>query len=92
LREGIKKIINKLQLYGFYNFNRLPIGQSVVNISHHEAEVYVLYDLRAHLSPSEECCNIERIKQAWKGAERENASLNLNIEVIWWYGSSCMTQ
>jgi hypothetical protein len=46
----------------------------------------------AHLSPSKECCNIKRIKQARKRTEREgNASSNLNIKVIWWYGSSCMT-
>jgi hypothetical protein len=44
------------------------------------------------LSPFKECCSIKRIKQAQKGAEREgNASSNLNFEVIWCYGSSCVT-
>jgi hypothetical protein len=44
------------------------------------------------LSSSKECCGIKRIKQEQKGAEREgNASSNLNFEVIWCYGSSCMT-
>jgi hypothetical protein len=44
------------------------------------------------LSPFKECCSIKLIKQAQKGAEREgNASLNLYFEVIWCYGSSCVT-
>jgi hypothetical protein len=49
---------------GKLHMKRQAMGKAKVNS-------FPIVAFYAHLSPSKECCNIKRIKRAWKGAERE---------------------